>query len=62
MPVFLPRLYLVGVELKFPQVLDFDIEASNEIVRDGSSIFISKTVELSQGSGKISIPITVYGF
>lgn len=62
MPAFIPRLYLVGVELKFPQVLDFDIEASNEIVRDGASIFISKTVELNQGSGKISIPVTVYGF
>lgn len=61
MPDFLPRLYLAGVELEFPEVLDFGVVESGEIVRDGSSIFISKVIELNQGSGHIGIPVTVYG-
>lgn len=61
MPDFLPRLYLAGVELELPEVLDFGVVESGEIVRDGSSIFISKVIELNQGSGHIGIPVTVYG-
>ena len=61
MPDFLPRLYLAGVELEFPEVLDFGVVESGEIVRNGSSIFISKVIELNQGSGHIGIPVTVYG-
>lgn len=61
MPDFLPRLYLAGVELEFPEVLDFGVVESGEIVRDGSSIFISKVIELNQGSGHIGIPVTIYG-
>ena len=63
MPRFLPRLYLAGVELSLPDVIDFDIDESHgDLVRNGSSIFISKTIELNQGSGSVSIPVTVYGF
>lgn len=62
MPDFLPRLYLAGVELSLPEVIDFDVVESGEVVRQGSSIFISKTIELNQGSGHIGIPVTVYGF
>lgn len=63
MPRFLPRLYLAGVELSLPDVIDFDIdESQGDLVRNGSSIFISKTIELNQGSGSVSIPVTIYGF
>ena len=63
MPRFLPRLYLAGVELSLPDVIDFDIDESHgDLVRNGSSIFISKTIELNQGSGSVSIPVTIYGF
>lgn len=62
MPDFLPCLYLAGVELNFPEVIDFDVVESGEVVRNGSSIFITKTIELNQGSGQIGIPVTVRGF
>ena len=62
MPSFLPRLYLAGVELVLPDVIDFDIVENGELVRNGSSIFISKTIELSQGQGHVSIPLTILGF
>lgn len=62
MPEFLPRIYLSGVELSLPELIDFDIEPSNELVRSGSSIFISKTIELTNGSGHIAVPLTIYGF
>lgn len=62
MPSFLPRLYLAGVELMLPDVIDFDIVENGELVRNGSSIFISKTIELNQGEGHVSIPVTLYGF
>lgn len=62
MPAFLPRIYLSGVELSLPELIDFDIEPSGELVREGSSIFISKTIELTNGSGHVSVPLTIYGF
>lgn len=40
MPDFLPRIYLSGVELALPELIDFDIEPNGELVREGSSIFI----------------------
>ncbi len=61
-PSFLPCLYLSGIELQLPDVLDFETEQSNEIQQIGSSIFISKTVSLVNGNGTITIPITVHGF
>lgn len=62
MPEFLPRIYLSGVELLLPDLIDFDIEPSDEFVRSGSSIFISKTIELTNGTGHVSVPLTIYGF
>ena len=62
MPTFLPRIYLSGVELVLPDIIDFDIEPSNELVHKGSSIFISKTIELTNGTGHVSVPLTIYGF
>lgn len=62
MPEFLPRIYLSGIELLLPELIDFDIEPSNEFVREGSSIFISKTIELTNGTGHIAVPLTIYGF
>lgn len=62
MPEFLPRIYLSGVELSLPELIDFDIEPSNEFVRSGSSIFISKAIELNHGTGHVAVPLTIYGF
>lgn len=62
MPDFLPRIYLSGAELALPELIDFDIEPNGELVREGSSIFISKTIELTNGTGHISVPLTIYGF
>ena len=63
MPSFLHDIYLAGVKLNFPEVIDFGIdESQGDLVKSGSSIFISKTIELNQGSGVVSIPVTVYGF
>ncbi len=62
MPDFLPRIYLSGVELALPELIDFDIEPNGELVREGSSIFISKTIELTNGTGHVSVPLTIYGF
>lgn len=62
MPEFLPRIYLSGVELLLPDLIDFDIEPSDEFVRSGSSIFISKTIELTHGTGHVAVPLTIYGF
>ncbi len=60
-PTFLPRLYLSGIELSLPDILDFETEPSTEIQQKGSSIFISKILELANGNGTISIPITIHG-
>ena len=63
MPSFLHDIYLAGVKLNLPEVIDFGIDESHgDLVKSGSSIFISKTIELNQGSGVVSIPVTVYGF
>ncbi len=63
MPSFLHDIYLAGVKLNLPEVIDFGIdESQGDLVKSGSSIFISKTIELNQGSGVVSIPVTVYGF
>lgn len=62
MPDFLPRIYLSGAELALPELIDFDIEPNGELVREGSSIFISKTIELTNGTGHVSVPLTIYGF
>lgn len=63
MPDFLPRIYLAGVELVLPEVIDFEVdESERDLVKSGSSIFISKTIELVNGSGSVSIPVTIYGF
>ncbi len=63
MPDFLPRIYLAGVELVLPEVIDFEVdESERDLVKSGSSIFISKTIELTNGSGSVSIPVTIYGF
>ena len=62
MPDFLPRIYLSGAELALPELIDFDIEPNGELAREGSSIFISKTIELTNGTGHVSVPLTIYGF
>lgn len=62
MPDFLPRIYLSGAELALPELIDFDIEPNGELVREGSSIFISKTIELTNGTGHVSVPLIIYGF
>ena len=61
LPSFLPCLYLSGVELSLPDILDFEVEQSAEIQQIGSSIFISQKLELVDGNGVISIPITILG-
>lgn len=60
-PEFLPQIHLVGMKLALPEILDFEIEESDEMVRIDNAIYISKTIELTQGNGFVSIPITLKG-
>ncbi len=61
-PSIVTVFHLVGVEIQFPSVVDFALQTGVEgCVQDGSKVFLSKDMVLTNGTGRISIPIVLKG-
>ncbi len=61
-PDFVPVLHVIGAEFKVPSIIDFEvIEGAKECYKEGSSIFFSQDITITNGTGRITIPVVVKG-
>ncbi len=61
-PSCVPVLHLVGGEFTVPPIVDFEVrEEEGSIIQEGSKVYFSKDIVLTNGCGSYSIPVKVNG-